>query len=151
MSATNFAARRLLNSFLGGTSTPSSPSYGALTGPGVPSHLGAALDTATPTEAGANFNEPPTSDGYARIALTLPGDFTVATDDDPSLIENVAALTFPAAINNNWGVITHVGLFDSAIGGTSNLLYILPLTVNRTINVGETLSFAAGELELTAD
>ena len=146
MSFTNFAARRLLNSFLGGAS-PNTPNFGALTG--GPTHLGAALDTGVPTEAGANFNEPPGADGYARIALTLPGDFTTATDADPSLIENTGSLVFPAATNNNWGVITHVGLFDASSGG--NILAILALQTNRTINVGQALNFQAGELEFTLD
>lgn len=146
MSFTNFAARRVLNSFLGGAS-PSTPNFGALTG--RPTHIGAALDTGTPTEAGANFNEPPGADNYARVALTVPGGFTVATDADPSLIENTSAITFAAATNNNWGTITHVGLFDASSGG--NLLYLLQLDTPRVINVSEALSFAAGELELTLD
>lgn len=149
MAMTNFAKRRFLNSFLGGA-TPNTPNYGQLT-PNAPTHLAAALDTGTPTDAGANFNEPPGADGYARIPLSLGsgGDFTIATDADPSLIENSAALTFSAAQNNNWGNVAHVGFFDAASGG--NLLFHLTLDTPRTINIGETLSFAAGELELTAN
>lgn len=147
MAATTYAAIRILNSLLGGAS-PSTPNFGALTG--GPTHLGAALDTATPGEDGTGFNEPPSADGYARVALTLPGDFTVpSATADPMLIENAAAITFPAAINNAWGTITHVGFFDASTGG--NLILLLALTTNRVIAVGEALNFAAGELEVTAD
>lgn len=146
MSFTNFAARRILNSFLGGGTSPNAPNFGALSN--GPTHLAAADDSATPTETGANFNEP-VGNGYNRVALSLPGDFIVATDADPSLIENAAAVTFPAATGAGWGTITHVGLFDAASGG--NLLYLLALDTNRTINASETLSFSAGELELTLD
>lgn len=145
MSFTNFAARRVLNSFLGG-GTPSSPNFGSVTG--GPTHMGAALDTGTPTEAGANFNEP-VGNGYSRIALTLPSDFNIATDADPSVKDSAAALTFPAASGGNWGTITHVGFFDASSGG--NLLFVLALDTPRTINDGETLSFAAGDLTLTLD
>ncbi|MGI9491310.1 MAG: phage tail fiber protein [Geminicoccaceae bacterium] len=148
MSFSNFAARRVLNSFLGGAS-PASPNFGTLTG--ASTHLAAADDSGTPTEAGANFNEPSAVDGYARLALNLPADFTTATDADPSLIENAAALTFATATNAGWGTITHVGIFDSGTIGGGNLLYLLALDTNRTINDGETLSFSAGELELTLD
>lgn len=149
MSFGNYAARRVLNSFMGGA-TPNSPNFGALTG--GPTHMAAALDSATPTQAGANFIEPSGSDGYARLALSLGsgGDFTTATDADPSLLENSAALTFAGpAVNNNWGVVTHIGIFDSGTIGAGNLHFLLALTTPRTINIGGTLSFSAGELELT--
>ena len=144
MSFTNFAARRVLNSFLGGA-TPNSPNYGALTGP--PTHLAAHIGGSPPTEAGANFSEP-VGNGYARLALTLPSAFVTATDADPSVLANASALTFAAA-TGLWGTVTHVGLFDASGGG--NLHYIFTLSASRTIDDGETLSFGAGDLALTLD
>lgn len=146
MSFTNFAARRALNSFLGGGTAPNSPNFGALTG--GPTHLALADNSTTPAEDGTGFTEP-VGNGYVRLALTLPSDFAIATDADPSLIENSSALTFAEATGAGWGTITHAGLFDASTGG--NLLYILSLDSSRTVTAGETLSFQPGELELTLD
>jgi hypothetical protein len=148
MSFTNFAARRVLNSWIGGA-TPQSPNYSALTG-NIPTHIGYHIGVSAPAETGAGFTEP-VGNGYARFPL--PGGtgngFTIATDADPSLIENSSAVTFAAASGGNHGDVTHIGFFDAASGG--NLLFILALTATRTINDGEALSFNAGELELTLD
>lgn len=145
---TNFAARRLLNSFLGGA-TPQTPNYGALTG-NIPTHIGYHIGGTAPTEAGGNFVEP-VGNGYARFVL--PGGtgngFTAATDADPSVAENSSAITFAAAAGGNHGTVTHIGFFDAASGG--NPLLVLALTANRVINDGEALSFSAGELEVNAD
>ncbi len=146
MSLTTTASRRILNSMFGGA-TPNTPSMGPFATPIT--HIGAALDTATPTEAGANFNEPPSSDGYNRVALALPADFTNATDADPSVIENATAISFPEAVNNDWGVVTHVGFFSAATGGV--LLAIGVLSASRTINIGDVLSFNAGQVQVTLD
>lgn len=149
MALVNVGARSFLNSFLGGAS-PNSPNFGPLLN--GPTHLAVALDTATPTQAGANFNEPPGADGYARPALSLGsgGDWTIATDADPSLIENSAAISFATATNNNWGNITHLGFFNGGVIGAGTLLWLLALDTVRTINVGQTLIFEAGEIELTS-
>ena len=144
MSLTNAAARRLLNSLFGGAS-PNSPNFGALTS-GI-THIGAALDTGTPTEAGANFNEP-SGDGYARVALSLPSEFANATDADPSVITNASAISFPEA-TGTWGSVTHIGFFTASSGGT--LLLIAELTSPRTIDSGDILNFASGSISVSLD
>ena len=140
-----------MNTFLGGA-TPDNVSFGALSDgsgafAGRPTHLG--VSTTTPAEDGTGFTEPSGSDGYARIALTLPGDFVSATDADPSVLANASSLTFNAATNNSWGSITHVGLFNASSSG--DLLFFLVLDTPRTIDVGETLSFSAGNLQFQLD
>lgn len=146
MSLTTTASRRILNSLFGGA-TPNTPSMGIFATPVT--HIGAALDTAVPTQAGANFIEPPGSDGYARVALSLPTDFTNATDADPSVTENVSAINFPEAINNDWGQVTHIGFFTASSGGI--LLAIGELTLPRVVNVGDVLSLDAGAVQFTLE
>lgn len=136
--ATNFLSRNILNALFG---RGSDDFGGFASAPDL--HLGAS--TSTPTQAGANFTEPGAGVSYARVDITA-SDFVNATLADPSLITTGAAVTFPEASGVGWGTITHVGIFDALTGG--NLLIILPLTVSRTVNDGDTLSFAAGEIDI---
>lgn len=145
MSFTNFLAKHVLQSLFGRTSTLGAFANAATQ---LDLHLGAS--TTTPNEAGGNFTEPGAGVSYARLDISA-SDFLDATEADPSLIENSAALTFPAASGAGWGTITHIGVFSSDVGGTNNLLMVLALDTPRTINAGETLSFSAGELEFTLD
>lgn len=139
MSATNFLARNVLQALFGRGSND----FGGFTSaPDL--HL--AASTSTPTDAGGNFTEPGGGVNYSRLDVSA-SDFNDATLADPSLLDNSAALTFPTASGAGWGTITHVGLFDAASGG--NLLVFYALTTSRTINDGDTLSFAAGEFDTT--
>lgn len=61
---------------------------------------------------------------------------------------NTLAVTFPAALDG-WGTITHFSLFDTELAG--NMLIYGPLTTSRTVNAGDTISFAAAALVITAD
>lgn len=139
MSLTNRAAQAFLNSFFGRTSN-----FGAFaSAPDL--HL--AASTTTPTEAGGNFTEP-VGNAYARLDITS-SDFNDATLADPSALDNSSALTFVQASGGSWGTITHVGVYDALSGG--NLLLSLALSVSRTIDDGDTLSFSAGEFDVTLD
>lgn len=153
MSFTNFAARRILNSWIGADQTLRTPNYGTLTGTGRPTHLAAILDEgggSAPSEDGSNFTEP-SGNGYARFELpnTTGAGFSTATDADPSVIQNDASITFAAASGGNHGTIKYVAFFDAASGG--NPLFLVELTTPRAINDGEALSFEAGQLQIRLD
>lgn len=137
MSATNFLSRNILNALFGRGSND----FGGFSSP---PDLHLAASTSTPTDAGANFTEPGAGVAYARIDL-VAGNFLDATLANPSLLENGSALTFATATGAGWGTITHVGIFDALT--TGNLLLFYALTTARTINNGDTLSFAAGEFD----
>lgn len=61
-------------------------------------------------------------------------------------VENVQAVTFAQA-TASWGTITHVGIFDASTAG--NLLYYGALASSKTINLGDTAEFAAGDLDVS--
>ena len=90
----------------------------------------AALSTTTPVKAGTNFTEP-VGEGYARVLIGYYGQsatykFPAA---DLGATANDDAIHFPLCYNGadaDWGVCTHLGLFDSETGG--NLLFTEALT-----------------------
>ena len=62
---------------------------------------------------------------------------------------NNGTITFPAP-TANWGVVTHVGVYDATTAG--NLLFFGALTTNKTVNSGDAApSFAAAALTVQLD
>ena len=61
---------------------------------------------------------------------------------------NDAAIEFTAA-TGNWGSVSHFGLFDASTGG--NLLIHGAFSVAKTIQQGDVLKIAVGDLDITAD
>ena len=59
---------------------------------------------------------------------------------------NNLLISFPAASGGNWGTVVNVAIFDASTGG--NMLLHGVLTVARTVNDGEQLRFAIGDLEV---
>lgn len=108
-----------------------------------------ALSTAAFTTAatGSTMNEISTGTGaYARVAVpnNTPGQsWTVASSGTKA---NAAVFTFPAA-TANWGTVQSFYICDALTGG--NTLYGADLTTARTINNGDTASFAVGAITLT--
>ena len=86
---------------------------------------------------------------YARVAVTRGSGFTRAASSDIRTVENAANVTFgvPSA---NWGVVTHVGIYDAITSG--NLIIEAQLQFAKTINNGDPApKFQAGELKFTFD
>lgn len=101
-----------------------------------------ALFTTAPTDAGGGTEV--SGGGYARVATA--GVWAAASGTS---ISNSAVITFGAP-TANWGVVTHVGIYDAATAG--NLLGSGALTAAKTINNGDAApSFAAGALSMTLD
>jgi hypothetical protein len=75
------------------------------------------------------------------------GGVVGASSGSTGATQNFAAITFPAP-TANWGVVTHVAIFDAVSGG--NMLLHGALTIAKTINNGDAPpSFAAGALDIT--
>lgn len=102
-----------------------------------------ALSTTTPTADDTNVTEP-SGNGYARVEVTNNlTNFPAAVDGAKS---NGTTITFPEA-TGSWGTVTHFVLYDASTGG--NMLGFGALTTSKTIESGDTASFATGDLDIT--
>lgn len=109
----------------------------------VPPTIYVALSTADPGENGSGLNEPG-GNGYAR-AQTVANDWNTA---NAGLLDNANVIAFNAA-TGDWGLVTHFALFDAAT--TGNMLAHGALTLAKNIGSGDTVQFAAGDLDTTLD
>jgi hypothetical protein len=98
-----------------------------------------ALFTAAPGETGGG-TEVGAGVGYSRQAVAFDAPSNGAT-------QNSALETFGPCTTTNWGSITHGALVDAA-SGAANYLYHGALTVARTVNVGDSLEFAIGAIQV---
>ncbi|WP_423785989.1 phage tail fiber protein [Intestinimonas butyriciproducens] len=111
------------------------------TSPAIPTAYYIGLSQTPPTDSGSNVTEPPTSHGYARLALnslSAPSNGTVTNTSD---------ISFPES-TGDWGVISHFVIYDSQAAGSGNLLMYGELSAPRTVEEATMLLFPAGELEL---
>ena len=92
---------------------------------------------ANPGDAGTEVDDMGTA--YARKAVMFAAPANGATS-------NMAGVTFDAA-TASWGTVVAAGIWDAATAGT--LLYYGLLGANKTIDMGDTASFAAGQLSVT--
>ena len=126
MSFSNYLETEILDHVFGGNA------YTA------PSTLYLALYTAAPGETGGGTECSGTD--YARTTVT----FTVSGNE----ATNSAAVEFATA-GNNWGTITHVGVFDALTAG--NLMAYGTLTASKTVETGDVFRVPAGDLDITLD
>ena len=71
--------------------------------------------------------------------------FSVAASGTTS---NSGAIEFNPATGSSWGSISHFGIFDALTSG--NLLIHGSFTTAKTIDVGDILKIAIGDLDVTA-
>lgn len=102
---------------------------------GVSLHTSAASDSAAGTEVATG--------SYARqdskSKWATPSAGSVATN---------AAVTFATA-SASWGLVTDIGIWDATSSG--NRTAWGALTASKTVDNGDTLSFASGALVITLD
>lgn len=103
----------------------------------MPSTIYLALYTSDPTDA--NSGTELSGSGYARQTITF------GTHSNGTSL-NTSAETFTAS-GGNFGTITHIGLLDASTSG--NLLCFGALAVSKTVNDGESISFAVGSISVT--
>jgi hypothetical protein len=121
-----------------------------------PTNTYVALLTAAPSDTGGGTEV--TGGSYARVTVasslanwagTQAAASTAASSGSSGTTSNNNAITFPAP-TANWGVVTHMAVYDAASGG--NLIFYSALTVSKTINNGDAApSFAAAALTFTID
>jgi hypothetical protein len=114
-------------------------------------HVG--LFSAAPNDAGGgteisgnNYSRVSVTSSLANWAGTQSAGSTVASSGTGGQTSNNAAITF-ATPSATWGTVTHFGIFDAATSG--NLLFYGALSISKTINQGDTVSFPAGSLSVT--
>lgn len=105
-----------------------------------------ALSSTDFTETGGSGTEPTTPAGYMRKA-TAGADWNVAGSGTTS---NANAITFNQA-SPAWGAVSYFSIWTNATPATGTPLAYGALTVAKTVGIGDTLSFAAGALVITAD
>jgi len=98
-----------------------------------------ALYTAAPSDSGGGTEV--STGGYARQSVTFD-----AASTPGGTTSNTNAPSFTAS-GANYGTVSHVGIFDASSGG--NLLWHGAMTASKTVNDGDTLEFAIGDIDLT--
>lgn len=138
-SKTNYLQNKLLDAVLGG---PAFPLPGNGSGP-VKVYIALSTAAFTVAATGAAMSEV-SAGGYSRVQV--PNDTTSWAAAASSSKANVAVFTFASA-TANWGTVLSFYILDAPTGG--NTLYGADLTTSRTINNGDTASFAVGAITLT--
>lgn len=107
-------------------------------------YVGLMTTACTDSAAGTEV----TGGSYARVGVASGTGTWAAVSAGNGTTSNVNAINFttPSA---GWGTVTHFGLWDASSAG--NLLICQALTVSKTINSGDTVSFAAGALTIQID
>jgi hypothetical protein len=110
----------------------------------------APSDSAAGTEvSGGSYARVAVTSSLANWAGTQSAGSTSASSGTGGTTSNNGTITFPAP-TANWGVVTHIGIYDASSGG--NLLISAALTTSKTINNGDSApSFAAGSLTFQID
>lgn len=114
-------------------------------------HVG--LLTAAPSDSGGgtevsgnNYGRVAVTSSLANWAGTQGAGTTAASSGTGGQTSNNGAITF-ATPSGTWGTVTHFGIYDAASGG--NLLFYGTLTIAKTINQSDTVTFPAGSLTIT--
>lgn len=150
----DFAENKLIDWFFRGQAIGiTGASAAAGTGP---TSLYVGLLTAAPSDTGGGTEV--SGGSYARVTVassmanwagTQSAGSTTASSGTGGTTSNNNTITFPAP-TANWGVVTHVGVYDASSGG--NLMFYMALTVSKTINNGDAApSYAAAALTFQID
>ena len=117
------------------------------------STLYVALLTAAPSDSGGGTEV--SGGAYARVAVTSSltnwagtqsAGSTTASSGTGGQTSNNIAITFPTP-SATWGTATHFGIYDASTGG--NLLFHGALSIAKTINESDTVTFPVGTLSVT--
>jgi hypothetical protein len=125
----------------------------------APATVYVGLSTAACSDSSVG-TEVANSNGYARVKvaagatqaltdwLSTQGN-TAASTGTTGVTSNNTTITFPTPTGAGWGTVSHWFLSDSGTYGAGNLLLCDDLAVSKTINAGDTVSFATGALTIT--
>jgi hypothetical protein len=107
----------------------------------------ACSDSSVGTEvSGGSYARVSVARSLANWAGTQGAGTTVASTGTGGQTSNNGVITFPTPWTG-WGVVTHVFAADASTG--NNILFCTALTVSKTINSGDAVTFPAGSLTFT--
>lgn len=107
----------------------------------------ACSDSAAGTPvSGGSYARASLAASLANWAGTQSAGSTTASSGTGGVTSNNAAINFPTP-SAGWGTVTHWGLYDASTSG--NMWICAALTTSKTINSGDTVSFAIGALTVT--
>lgn len=122
---------------------------------GAPATWHIGLDTVACTEAGGGtevsggaYERAPLAATLVNWAGTQSAGSTVASSGTSGTTSNNAVITFPTP-SANWGTAVSIRWWDASTGG--NAWVCTPLTVSKTINTGDGVTFPAGTNTLQID
>jgi len=90
----------------------------------------------------ANGGTEVSGNGYGRQPITFG-----AAQSPAGVIQNSLLMAFPTATPGNWGTVTHFAIYDAPTGG--NRLVWGALSASKTINAGDRIEFAIGDITIT--
>ena len=128
MAALSDYAEKLLLDFLMTTGTATRPTNWYV-----------ALYTSAPSDSGGGTEV--SAGGYTRQSVSFS-----AASSPGGTTSNSGEVSFTAS-GGDYGTVTHMGIFDASTSG--NLLWHGALTASKTVADGDTLTFAAGNIDLT--
>jgi hypothetical protein len=105
----------------------------------IPTNVFTGLFTVTPSDAGGGTEV--TGGSYARQDTNFSAAAAGATS-------NSGVVTYPTA-TADWGTVVAFGVYDAVSAG--NLLYWGAISPTKTIQTGDTASFATSALTITED
>lgn len=118
-----------------------------------PTTMYVALSTTAPSAAacgtevsGSNYSRVAVTSALANWAGTQSAGSTVASSGTSGQTSNNGVITFPTP-SATWNTVVGVCVFDAASAG--NLLWYATLTISKTINNGDTVTFPAATLTFT--
>ena len=140
---TNYAENKIVDALFRGQSlgAPANWHFALLT-------AAADAEAGTLTEiSGGSYARVSVAATLANFAGTQAAGSTTASSGTGGKTSNNGAITVPAP-TANWGVATHIALFDASTGG--NAWIVRALATPKTINNGDPApSFAAADFDFT--
>lgn len=112
----------------------------------APANIYVGLSTSACSDSSAGTEV--SGGSYARVAVATGAGTWAATSGTDGTTSNVNTITFPTP-SAGWGTVTHVVLYDASTSG--NMLVCTALTVSKTINSGDGVSFPGGAVTFQAD
>lgn len=109
----------------------------------------ACSDSAGGTEVtGGSYARASLAASLANWAGTQSAGSTVASSGTSGTTSNNGVVTF-ATPSAGWGTVTHLGVYDAVSSG--NLLICRALTLSKTINSGDSVTFPAASFTFQID